>query len=122
MNCPAESQLVREYKQSRFAATWRRIWKLLPAFSAKHSPFFIFDDGVVLWNQGFGRIAFLQGGRSLTVNWSLERNTIKVIHLSSVHRWDAPHDYDPVSDTQLEDLKKRFTERFRARGEEAVFR
>ena len=118
----SKSELVTEYQRSPFAAIWRRIWRLLPNFSARHSPFFFFDDGTVLWNQGFGHIAFLQGNRSLTLKWTLENRIVRVIHLSMVHQWDPPHDRDLLSDAQLARLRERLTERFRARGEDTIFR
>ena len=66
------SELVTEYRRSSFALIWQKLWKVFPKLSMRHSPFFIFDDGTVLWNQGFGKIAYLNGDRSLTIQWSLE--------------------------------------------------
>jgi hypothetical protein len=122
VNNHLKSTLVREFERSPFAAIWRRIWTLFPAFSARHSPFFFFDDGTVLWNQGFGYIAFLQGVRSLSISWSLEARGVRVIYVSKVHHWDPPHEDDSLSDAQFVLLRERLTERFRATGETVSFR
>jgi hypothetical protein len=122
VNILFKSKLVTEFERSPFASIWRRIWTLFPAFSAKHSPFFFFDDGTVLWNQGFGCIAFLQGVRSLSISWSLEPRSMRVIYLSKVHHWDSPYEDDSLSDAQFVLLRERLIERFRATGETVSFR
>ena len=96
--------------------------EVAPELLSETFAFFFFDDGTVLWNQGFGHIAFLQGNRSLTLKCTLENRIVRVIHLSMVHQWDPPHDRDLLSDAQLARLRERLTERFRARGEDTIFR
>jgi hypothetical protein len=122
MSIKSKSELVAEYQHSPFALIWRWIWTLFPGLLCQTFAFFFFDDGTVLWNQGFGYIAFLQGNRSLTIRWSLENPATRVIHLSIVHHWDPPHQSGPLSDEQFARLKERLTERFRVRGENTIFR
>ena len=117
------SNLVVEYRRSKFATIWQKLWKVLPRFSAKHSPFFLFEDGAVLWNQGFGRIAYLRGDRSLTIGWSLDAqgSRQRIVHLSSLRHWDSPHDNEQLSQAELADVRARLTHRFQIRGENIVF-
>lgn len=117
------SPLVAEYQRSAFAAIWQKLWRLFPRFSIKHSPFFLFEDGAVLWNQGFGNIAYLRGSRSLTIHWSLPsaQRGARIIHLSSAKQWDPPHEEDALSQAEIDDLRDRLTLRFRTRGENIVF-
>jgi hypothetical protein len=118
------SALVAEYRRSPFSVIWQKLWKVCPGFSAKHSPFFLFEDGSVLWNQGFGKIAYLKGDRSLTIQWSFEGvwPAARVLYLSSVRQWDPPHENDRLSQTDVVKLRERLINRFLARGENIAFR
>jgi hypothetical protein len=118
------SDLVVEYRQSTFAAIWQKLWKIFPNFANKHSPFFPFEDGAVLWNQGFGNIAYLQGERSVIIEWSFEagRPANRIIHLSSVNHWDPPHDDEQLNESEIRTLHERLKKRFHTRGETVVFR
>lgn len=124
MNSNLTSQLVLEYRGSMFARIWQWLWKLFPKFSLKHSPFFFFKDGAVLWNQGFGSIALLKGNRSVTIQWTFEqsRPRVRTIHLSEVRRWDVPHEDEPLGSRDLTELQERLIERFQTRGEQVLFR
>src|SRR5688572_24134211 len=97
MNSLAESQLFYEYRENPFGKIWKAIWKIMPSFAARHSPFFFFNDGGVLWNQGFGQVAFLKDGRSLIIRWSFGASRQRVIYLSKIHRWDPPHEQEPLT-------------------------
>ena len=118
------SELVTEYRRSFFALIWQKLWKVFPKFSMSHSPFFLFDDGTVLWNQGFGKIAYLNGDRSLTIQWSLEggRRAVRTIHLSPIRQWDPPHENEQLDQAAIIDLRERLTTRFLKRGENIIFR
>src|SRR5438105_1484870 len=122
-NLSRTSALVAEYRRSPFAMVWQKLWKKFPSFSVKHSPFFIFEDGAVLWNQGFGNIAYLKGNRSVTIQWALEggQQGARIIHLSAVRQWDSPHENEKLDQAAVEELRNRLTKRFRARGENVVF-
>jgi hypothetical protein len=118
------SSLVMEYRTSRFAKVWHTLWKVFPKFSCRHSPFFFFDDGAVLWNQGYGSIAFLDGDRSLTIPWTYAGTVRKVrlIQLSEVSHWDSPHDNEGLDNNDVRQLRTRLIERFQMRGEKVDFR
>jgi hypothetical protein len=118
------NSLVMEYRRSIFAAIWRHLWKLFPGFSARHSPFFLFTDGALLWNQGLGQIAFLKGDRSVTIGWSLGdgRPFDRIIDLNRVQKWDPPHDNQQLSEFERQDLATRLKDRFEARNENVLFR
>ena len=117
------SELVTEYRRSSFALIWQKLWKVFPQFSMRHSPFFLFDDGTVLWNQGFGKIAYLNGDRSVTIQWSLEeeRRAGRTIHLSPIRHWDPPHENEQLDQAAMIDLRERLMTRFRERGENIIF-
>jgi hypothetical protein len=123
MSCPT-NKLVSEYRKSIFATIWRHLWKLFPGFAARHSPFFLFMDGALLWNQGLGRIAFLKGDRSVTIGWSFgDRKPFdRIIYLNAVHKWDPPYDNQQLSDFDREELTARLRDRFKARNENILFR
>jgi hypothetical protein len=115
------SKLVAEYRRSVFAQIWRRIWKWFPSFSSRHSPFFLFADGSVLWNQGFGQIAFLKGDRSVRIGWNFaDRPINRIIYLTAVRHWDPPHHTQQLTDSERLELKDRLRERFEARNEQIV--
>jgi len=118
------SDLVAEYRRSLFSVIWQMLWKVCPGFSVKHSPFFVFEDGTVLWNQGFGKIAYLKGNRSLTIQWSFEgvRPAARILDLSSVRQWDPPHENEHLSQTEVVELRERLINRFLVRGENIAFR
>jgi hypothetical protein len=118
------SNLVLEYRRSPFARLWRHLWTLFPHFSAKHSPFFFFPDGALLWNQGLGRIAFLKGDRSITIGWDFGNGlpANRIIYLTAVHHWDPPHDNQQLTDSERTELSDRLRERFAARNENIVLR
>ena len=118
------SSLVVEYFRSPFAKFWRQLWKLFPNFSSKHSPFFFFEDGAVLWNQGLGQIAFLKGNRSVTIGWDFgDRRTVdRIVHLTAVRQWDPPHDRQQLTESERVELGARLRERFAARNENIVIR
>jgi hypothetical protein len=117
------SKLVAEYRRSVFARIWRRLWRWFPSFSAKHSPFFIFDDGAVLWNQGLGQLAFLKGDRSVTIGWDFaERSIGRIVHVTAVRHWDPPHDAEQITDSERLQLIDRLRARFEARNEGIVIR
>jgi hypothetical protein len=122
-NLSRTSLLVAEYRRSPFAAIWQKLWRIFPRFSIRYSPFFLFEDGAVLWNQGFGNIAYLKGSRSLTIAWSLasSQRGARIIYLSAAKQWDPPHEEDELSQSEIDDLRKRLTMRFRTRGEDIVF-
>jgi hypothetical protein len=117
------SKLVAEYRTSVFARIWRLLWRWFPSFSAKHSPFFIFDDGAVLWNQGLGQLAFLKGDRSVTIGWDFaERSIGRILHVTAVRHWDPPHDAEQITDSERLQLIDRLRARFEARNERIVIR
>jgi len=124
MDSDLTSDLVLEYRGSPFAKIWRTLWKLFPNFSRQHSPFFIFKDGAVLWNQGLGSIAFLKGNRSVSIKWSFEQSQpgVREIHLSALHQWDSPYNSEKLTDHELNELRERLNERFEKRGEKVIFR
>jgi hypothetical protein len=124
MNPNLTSELVLEYRGSPFAKIWRTLWRLFPKFSNKHSPFFFFADGAVLWNQGFGSIAFLKGNRSVMIRWTFDelRRGIRTIHLSAVRHWDSPHENETLDERSLSELRERLSKRFQMRGEGIIFR
>jgi len=117
------NKLVSEYRTSMFARIWRHLWKLCPGFSARHSPFFLFADGALLWNQGLGRIAFLKGDRSVTIGWGFgdRRPFDRIIYLNAVRKWDPPHDNQQLSDFERQELAARLRNRFEARNENIIF-
>jgi len=117
------NKLVSEYRNSIFATIWRHLWKLFPSFAARHSPFFLFTDGALLWNQGLGRISFLKGDRSVTIGWSFgDRKPFdRIIYLNAVQKWDPPHENQHLSDFDREELIARLRDRFEARNENIVF-
>ena len=124
MNPSPTSKLVAEYRGSPFAAIWRKLWNVFPSFALKHSPFFLFEDGAVLWNQGFGSIAFLKENRSLTIQWSLGETQpgVRIVHLGAVQHWDPPHEREHLTESELIELRQRLRKRFETRGENVVFR
>ena len=117
------SELVTEYLLSSSALVWQKLWKVFPKFSMRHSPFFLFDDGTVLWNQGFGKIAYLNGDRSLMIKWSLEggQYAVRTIHSSSIKHWDPPHENEQLDQAAIIALRERLMIRFRNRGENIIF-
>jgi hypothetical protein len=117
------SKLVAEYRSSVFARIWRRLWRWFPSFSSRHSPFFIFEDGTVLWNQGLGQLAFLKGDRSVTIGWDFaERPIGRIVHVTTVRHWDPPHDTEQLTDSERLQLTDRLRARFEARNERIVIR
>jgi hypothetical protein len=118
------SPIVQEYRRSNFMKLWRKLWKWFPGFSAKHSAVFLFSDGCVLWNQGFGKIAFLKGDRSVTVRWGLGDRKVAniIIYLSDAQRWDPPHEDEQLSVTERENLGERFRQCYQSRNETVVLR
>lgn len=124
MNQPHEiSPLVKKYNESGIARAWKKLWRMFPGFSSKHSPFFPFPDGLILWDQGFGKMAFLKGNRSVTVSWKLgdRRPYNLIVCLSDVNHWDPPHESEVVSNAELEDLRHRMQKCFDARSETVAF-
>jgi hypothetical protein len=117
------NKLVSEYRSSMFAMIWRYLWKLFPRFSARHSPFFLFPDGALLWNQGLGQIAFLKGDRSITIGWGFgdRRPFDRIVYLNAIHKWDPPHDNLKLSDFERQELVARLKNRFEARNERIIF-
>ena len=85
---------------------------------------FLFPDGCVLWNQGFGKVAFLKGDRSVTVPWGLgDRRPFNiVVYLSDAQQWDPPHDSERLSDAERNELGDRFRDCYKARNETVMFR
>lgn len=124
MNSNETSALVSEYRRSPFAKIWHKVWRVFPSFSRKHSPFFLFEDGTVLWNQGFGNIAYLKGDRSLTISWSLQSDTpaSRVIHIDNVLWWHPPHEKEQLTEKEIIDLREKLMDRFRIRGETVIYR
>jgi Immunity protein 74 len=119
MEMSPTNRLVSKYRKSIFATIWRQLWKLFPGFSSRHSPFFLFTDGTLLWNQGLGKIAFLKGDRSVTIGWSFgDRKPFdRIVYLSSVQKWDPPHDNQQLSDFERDEVATRLRNRFETRNE-----
>jgi hypothetical protein len=117
------SKLVAEYRSSVFARIWRCLWRWFPNYSSRHSPFFVFEDGSVLWNQGLGQLAFLKGDRSVTIGWDFaERSIGRIVHVMEVRHWDPPHDAEQITDSERVQLTDRLRARFEARNERIVIR
>src|SRR5262245_41652226 len=117
------NRLVLEYRNSLFATIWRYLCKLFLSFAGRDSPFVLFMEGTLLWNQGLGRIAFLKGDRSVTIGWSFgDRKPFdRIIYLNAVQNWDPPHDNQQLSDSDRDELAARLRDRFAARNENIVF-
>jgi hypothetical protein len=45
---------VAEYRRSPFARMWASTLEMVPEILVEHSPFFLFENAAVLWNQGLG--------------------------------------------------------------------
>jgi hypothetical protein len=117
------SPIVTEYRNSTFAKIWRFIWRLLPGFSSRYSPFFHFDDGTILWSQGFGSQAFLKNDRSVTISWEFGNGwpPARIVYLSKVVHWDPPHNQQQLTVEERDELTKRLQQFHKARGKNLIF-
>ncbi len=116
------NNLIEDYRKSRIAAIWRVLWRAFPNFSARHSPIYFGEDGAILWNQGFGRVAYLRGDKVLIVGWGLgaEPNERRVF-VTQATRWEPPHAHIPVSAGESEALAALVNQKYTRKGEKVVF-
>ncbi len=115
------SDLAHEFKKSRIAAAWRMLWRFFPNFSSRHSPIYIARTGEVLWSQGFGRLAYLTGGKVLVVGWALGTSpNERRVFVSQAMRWEPPNSDIPVSHHEREALAALVAEKYARRGERVV--
>jgi hypothetical protein len=116
------SPLAESLQKSKIAIVWRVLWRAFPKFSARRSPVFFCRNGAVLWSQGFGRVAYVLGARSVQIGWGIgESPNQRRLLLSHVSQWDSPDQEQKVSEEELEQIRLCLLEKYTAMGESVQF-
>lgn len=116
----AES-IASRFRLSRIAKAWAIIWKIFPAFSSRWSPFYFAHEGVALWNQGFGRVAYIRDDQVLMIGWGLGNDpNERRVFVSQIKTWEPPHSEEPLSEAERQLVSKLLIEKYSSKGEEVV--
>lgn len=81
-----------------------------------------FADDTVLMSWGFGQIAYLNGDRGLIIHWSFANapTPTRIISLSKIAYWDAPHNNEELTAAERSELFDRLDQFNKAKNIKAI--
>jgi hypothetical protein len=113
--------IASQFRSSRVAKAWAIIWKIFPTFSSRWSPFYFAHDGAALWNQGFGRVAYIRDNHVLMIGWGLGNGpSERRVFVSQIKTWEPPHSEEQLSDAEIQLVSKLLVEKYSGKGEKVV--